>query len=1157
MDARRRGARARAHRHAPRLRARRLRRVHACSSTASPCAACLVLAVQAAGRRGRHRRGPRRRRGDLHRGPAGVPPSAARCSAASARPASSSSPPGSREREPDADEERIREVLSSNLCRCTGYAPILAATVAAMRAPREGAAVRLRARRVARRGARAARRRPATRRSCSPAARASCRCSPTASLRPTHLVDIDGAGGLARHRRDGEDVLELGALVRHARLERSRAAPAPSACWRRRPGTSGTCRSARAARSAAASRTPTRPPSCRSPLLALDAPDRRPRRARGERRVAAAEFFRGPVHDRARPRRGGRGASPSRRRRAGRVGAFAEFAVRAGDFALAVGGGGRRSRRRTVASPARGSRSAASTPRRFARRTPRRCSMGAEPGDDAIAAAAAAAAAECDPASDHHERRVPARARRACSCATRSCALRERGARRVIASARARRARRDAELVTGRARYVADVSVPGQPCAPRRPQPGCARDADRRRRRGGARAAGRPRASSTAADVPDVRIPIRLAVRGDAARPESALQPPLARDVVRYVGEPVALVVAEDPWTAEDAAELVELDLDPLDPCVDPVAGAGEAAPLVHEALGVERRQHDPDPLRRRRCRLRRAPTSSSGVASRVQRQTGAPMETRGLLAEPVGDGRLTLWGAAKVKHFNRGAIAALLGLDPAPPAARRGRRRRRLRRPRRALPRGRARPVRGAPPRSTRQVDRGSRRAPRRHEPRARAGARDRGRRDGGRPPARIRGDRAGSTRAPTCARRASCRRSLAGAPPPRARTSGRPSRSTAHAVLTNRTPVGTYRGPGMTEAAFVRERMLDLVAGELGLDPVELRRRNLVPADRMPFVYDLGASSRRSSTRAATSPAFFERLLAEAGTPSADPARAPPGARGVGVAASVELGGDRPVRGGLRRPARPTARSSCGRASARSVRASRPCSRRSRRRSSPSRSSASTCATTTRTTSPSGFGSFASRSTVRRRKRRRARAAARSELAHAERGSRARRDRLTRRVASTRRTRRSRSALRSRSSPSTRETGRVTPLRHVVAHDVGRAVNPALVRGQLAGRRRRASPARSSRSSRTTTTGQPLAVSLADYLMPTAAELPDVRRRDRRAPGADNPLGVKGAGEAGMSGAPAAVANAVADGPRPGGRRRRHAAAHAAARPRAPPRC
>jgi carbon-monoxide dehydrogenase large subunit len=55
---------------------------------------------------------------------------------------------------------------------------------------------------------------------------------------------------------------------------------------------------------------------------------------------------------------------------------------------------------------------------------------------------------------------------------------------------------------------------------------------------------------------------------------------------------------------------------------------------------------------------------------------------------------------------------------------------------------------------------------------------------------------------------------------------------------ALTNKTPLGTFRGPGEVEATFARERMLDIVAERLALDPVELRRRNLIPAESMPHV-------------------------------------------------------------------------------------------------------------------------------------------------------------------------------------------------------------------------------------------------------------------------------------------------------------------------------
>jgi carbon-monoxide dehydrogenase large subunit len=103
------------------------------------------------------------------------------------------------------------------------------------------------------------------------------------------------------------------------------------------------------------------------------------------------------------------------------------------------------------------------------------------------------------------------------------------------------------------------------------------------------------------------------------------------------------------------------------------------------------------------------------------------------------------------------------------------------------------------------------------------------------------------------------------------------------------------------------------------------------------------------------------------------------------------------------------------------------------------------------------------------------------------------------------------------------------VRVLRHAVAHDVGRAVNPALVRGQLAGAAAQGIGAALFEEAAYDEAGTPLAVSLADYLVPTAAELPEVETIVIEH-AVDSPTGVKGAGEAGMTGTPAAVANAVA---------------------------
>ncbi|MBV8509441.1 MAG: molybdopterin-dependent oxidoreductase, partial [Xanthobacteraceae bacterium] len=60
---------------------------------------------------------------------------------------------------------------------------------------------------------------------------------------------------------------------------------------------------------------------------------------------------------------------------------------------------------------------------------------------------------------------------------------------------------------------------------------------------------------------------------------------------------------------------------------------------------------------------------------------------------------------------------------------------------------------------------------------------------------------------------------------------------RAVGHIRLTNKTPCGTYRAPGRFESTFVRERVLDAVAAQLGIDPIEVRRRNLIGASEMPF--------------------------------------------------------------------------------------------------------------------------------------------------------------------------------------------------------------------------------------------------------------------------------------------------------------------------------
>jgi carbon-monoxide dehydrogenase large subunit len=116
-------------------------------------------------------------------------------------------------------------------------------------------------------------------------------------------------------------------------------------------------------------------------------------------------------------------------------------------------------------------------------------------------------------------------------------------------------------------------------------------------------------------------------------------------------------------------------------------------------------------------------------------------------------------------------------------------------------------------------------------------------------------------------------------------------------------------------------------------------------------------------------------------------------------------------------------------------------------------------------------------------------------------------------------------------------RETGQVRITRYVLAHDVGRAVNPGLVRGQLAGAAAQGISAALFEQLPYDDSGQPLARSFVDFLFPTADDLPDVEVIVIEHPTPTNPLGLKGGGEGGMGGTLAAVANAVEDALGPDG--------------------
>src|SRR5262249_23406759 len=145
---------------------------------------------------------------------------------------------------------------------------------------------------------------------------------------------------------------------------------------------------------------------------------------------------------------------------------------------------------------------------------------------------------------------------------------------------------------------------------------------------------------------------------------EPLLQFPLAGARVRYVGEPIAVVVAESRYVAEDAAQLVEAEIDMLPAVSDVESALADDAPELFEGLGnlihtLDFRTGDVD--------------EALGVAEIVvseqlslHRHGAIPLEGRGLLAAFDPSSRsLLVWGPAKMPHYHRDALAQALGLEP------------------------------------------------------------------------------------------------------------------------------------------------------------------------------------------------------------------------------------------------------------------------------------------------------------------------------------------------------------------------------------------------------------------------------------------------------------------------------------------------------------
>lgn len=320
-----------------------------------------------------------------------------------------------------------------------------------------------------------------------------------------------------------------------------------------------------------------------------------------------------------------------------------------------------------------------------------------------------------------------------------------------------------------------------------------------------------------------------------------APQFPLATDTVRYVGEGVAVVVAESRHIAEDGLELIDVEYDPLPAVVDPydaIASDGTAlhanapdnvaARLLYETGDVDVAFDDADRVVDERLDM--------------QRYTGIPLETRGVVAtrDPVS-GELTVWASTQWPHIMRTILTGMLGVDERsvhvitpdigggfgtkvefypedyliPYAANRL-----------------SRPVKWIEDRSEHFLTIVHSRE-QRHE--VQLALSDDGRISGLR--ARLLTDCGAYQRTLGLINASLAATSLAGVYDiPNVRVE-------ALCVSTNKSPASPYRGAGAPEACFARERLLDLIARDTGIDRAQLRRRNLVRPEQMP--YDTGMAS------------------------------------------------------------------------------------------------------------------------------------------------------------------------------------------------------------------------------------------------------------------------------------------------------------------------
>ncbi|MCK9908812.1 xanthine dehydrogenase family protein molybdopterin-binding subunit [Microbacteriaceae bacterium K1510] len=725
----------------------------------------------------------------------------------------------------------------------------------------------------------------------------------------------------------------------------------------------------------------------------------------------------------------------------------------------------------------------------------------------------------------------------------------------------------DRPLVTGQGRFAGDVSFPHQ-LHMRMVRSVHAHGRLRSIDTAEARALRGVVAIWTAADIADLS-PIDFR-EGPNEKLAPFRQPVLAKDFVRYAGEPVAAVFATDPYVAEDAAELVEVEIEELDAVTDASLPASEfAAGLTTEPTVCRQGYGD----------IADAFKQAAAVVEldlSVGRHSGVPLETRGAIGRyDAARDVLELHGAAKVPHKNRESLSRMLGRSTAGihlyeghvgggfgirgeiypedilvlvAAMRLGR------------------PVKWLEDRREHMIAANHSRQ-QRHRIRAAVDAEGRliGIDDdffhdqGGY--IRTHGTRVADT--------------ACGILPgpyrlPHFRVNG-------HFRLTNKTPAATYRSPGRYETNFVRERLMDAIARKLGLSRIEVRRRNLISRDEMPYERPLVALGDEVVLDSGDYAGLLDKALTHCGWDELERkvrARREAGEYvGLGLAMYVEKSGLGPTDGARVNVHTSgeveviTGGASIGQGFETVI--------------------AQVCAETLgvdyrrvrvvhgRTDRIEyGIGAHATRATVMTANAT-AVAAAKvrdkaldmaAQLLQADAaqltivdGNVVRQDGVgaTISLGDLAHHLRPVSPTRGERDPGLvaegwfttahmtypygvqiaqvaldAGTGAVCIEKMLIAFDVGRAINPMLVRGQLVGGFVQGLGGALFEEFQYDERGQPLSVTFADYLMPTAHEVPEVDiLMLEDAPSTCNPLGIKGAGEGGVAAVGAVIASAVDD--------------------------